>query len=48
MHYCSNLDENNKEQGTYIMHVDFLLLVAAGCWTTNGQCYAHEKGSNAF
>jgi hypothetical protein len=37
MHYCSNLDENNKEQGTYIMHVDFLLLVAAGCWTTNGQ-----------
>jgi hypothetical protein len=36
MHYCSNLDENNKEQGTYIMHVDFLLL-DAGCWTTNGQ-----------
>jgi hypothetical protein len=33
MHYCSNLDENNKEQGTYIMHVDFLLVVAAG----NGQ-----------
>jgi hypothetical protein len=30
MHYCSNLDENNKEQGTYIMHVDFLLLEAGG------------------